>query len=701
MTVLSVDQIIQAGADIVVLAAPFGPRGPVITGTSDTAIAIQTGSRTVVMNEFGLGFMAGVRARATSATDPAGLWFEGVVTAYNLQTGALTILVDTIKGSGVYDDWTVNVAGQPGPQGPQGAPGPQGPQGLPGISLDSPEFIGTPQAPTAAPDTNTTQIANCAYVQGELSALQPLSPNLTALAALAVGPSNCVPFFLTPTSVGQFSVSVYGSALLGKADAADMRSYLGAQKQDADLDGLAAAAAVGALYYRKTDGVWQPVIMGTNMAFDAATGTLTAAGGGAGGFITGVNNPLTAPGGILGLKINASHFAVDGPTGNLVFKTDAALPGSPTIGVAPAGSDYTSKIPSTSWVYDNFASLASPHFSGAPTAPTPPPGDNNTSVATTAFVTAALSSGLTSYAPLSSPALVGAPTAPTAPDSTNTTQIATTAYGLANYVAYKTDQSLTMTAAQQATARKNIGAALRGHLHGLRMQWSDANQVLITAGEAASDAASPKLIQFPSGSQIVKNVTAAWAAGNAGGADASPGVDGWWHVFIILNPTTGAVDFLFSQSATAPALPSGFTHKRRIGAFLRTSGANLQFVQMGDSFHIVGQVAAGLTVDSGGWQLMSVWGPPGTRFRPLLSVVIQASVSGDITLSLSPGEMALGFPAAAINVAPDRTTTNFIGPPTNTTNQIYYLMSVGSGTLTGCTIYSNGWIDERGRHTDV
>ena len=30
--------------------------------------------------------------------------------------------------------------------------------------LDSPEFIGTPLAPTAAPGTNTTQIANTSFV---------------------------------------------------------------------------------------------------------------------------------------------------------------------------------------------------------------------------------------------------------------------------------------------------------------------------------------------------------------------------------------------------------------------------------------------------------------------------------------------------------------------------------------------------------
>lgn len=65
---------------------------------------------------------------------------------------------------------------------------------------------------------------------------------------------------------------------------------------------------------------------------------------------------------------------------------------------------------------------ASPALTGDPTAPTASTGDNDTSIATTAFVKAQ------AYAPLASPALTGTPTAPTASAATNTTQVATTAF---------------------------------------------------------------------------------------------------------------------------------------------------------------------------------------------------------------------------------------------------------------------------------
>lgn len=72
-------------------------------------------------------------------------------------------------------------------------------------------------------------------------------------------------------------------------------------------------------------------------------------------------------------------------------------------------------------VFNGFAPLNSPHFTGIPTAPTAAPGDTTTQIATDAFVAA-------SFAPIASPTLTGIPRAPTASQGTTTTQIATTAF---------------------------------------------------------------------------------------------------------------------------------------------------------------------------------------------------------------------------------------------------------------------------------
>lgn len=73
---------------------------------------------------------------------------------------------------------------------------------------------------------------------------------------------------------------------------------------------------------------------------------------------------------------------------------------------------------------DVYAKIASPAFTGTPTAPTPTAGDNDTSLATTAFV----QGEIVAKAPLASPAFTGNPIAPTPTAGDNDTSIATTAF---------------------------------------------------------------------------------------------------------------------------------------------------------------------------------------------------------------------------------------------------------------------------------
>lgn len=95
----------------------------------------------------------------------------------------------------------------------------------------------------------------------------------------------------------------------------------------------------------------------------------------------------------------------------------------------------------------NAAGWDSAALTGTPTAPTPPPGDISTRIATTAFVASIAARGVTSFntrtgaitlvsadlsaaggALLDSPAFTGVPSAPTATPGTSTTQLATTAF---------------------------------------------------------------------------------------------------------------------------------------------------------------------------------------------------------------------------------------------------------------------------------
>ena len=116
-----------------------------------------------------------------------------------------------------------------------------------------------------------------------------------------------------------------------------------------------------------------------------------------------------------------------------------------------------------------------------------------------------------------------------------------------------------------------------------------AHDIQITSGLCSDDANSEHMHL---GSLIVKQIDAAWAVGtNQGGLDGSESVPGtpdantWYHLHVIKRTDTGIVDVLFSESATAPTLPTNYTKSRRVGSVLTDGSANiLGFSQVGDDF---------------------------------------------------------------------------------------------------------------------
>jgi hypothetical protein len=117
------------------------------------------------------------------------------------------------------------------------------------------------------------------------------------------------------------------------------------------------------------------------------------------------------------------------------------------VGTAGSGADTLGELEDqillTNTAVADRAPIASPTFTGDPKAPTPATVDNDTSIATTAFVKAQgylVSTDLASYAPLASPALTGNPTAPTPTAGDNDTSVATTAF-VTTAIAGKADTS--------------------------------------------------------------------------------------------------------------------------------------------------------------------------------------------------------------------------------------------------------------------
>jgi len=146
-----------------------------------------------------------------------------------------------------------------------------------------------------------------------------------------------------------------------------------------------------------------------------------------------------------------------------------AFTGIPTAPTATAGTN-TTQLSTTAFVttaINNFsttvtnalalkAPLASPTFTGAPAAPTPDVGNNSTRVATTEYVgnridakfndDSYLTDKLSAYAKKASPALTGVPTSTTAAAGTNNTQIATTAFVKSSIDTYNSGANLSQYA---------------------------------------------------------------------------------------------------------------------------------------------------------------------------------------------------------------------------------------------------------------
>lgn len=83
----------------------------IITGTSTTSLTIEHGSKAFT-TEAGRSWFVGQRLRA--ASDDGTKIMEGPIASYDSGTGALTLTVDYIKGSGTHADWNISVAGEPG-----------------------------------------------------------------------------------------------------------------------------------------------------------------------------------------------------------------------------------------------------------------------------------------------------------------------------------------------------------------------------------------------------------------------------------------------------------------------------------------------------------------------------------------------------------------------------------------------------------
>lgn len=237
-----------------------------------------------------------------------------------------------------------------------------------------------------------------------------------------------------------------------------------------------------------------------------------------------------------------------------------------------------------------------------------------------------------------------------------------------------------------------------GHLFGLTLSnnGSDAtNDIDIAAGTAA--AADGVLMTLSA--SLTKRLDASWAVGTGnGGLDTGSIANTTYHVWLIQHGDSQVVDALFSTSASAPTMPSGYTRKRRIGSIMRIGGAIKAFSQVDDEFLWLVPVrdAAGTTWNTTATLIVcSV--PLGIKVGALVSA--EFSNAGAVFGLITSPDQTDTLPAVTqFNMLTTATCTVafFHGiVRTDTSGQVRAAASASTGAT--ANLFTRGWIDTRGR----
>ena len=304
--------------------------------------------------------------------------------------------------------------------------------------LASPLLTGTPTAPTAAADTNSTQIATTAFAKAEADAAQAAAESTAAADATAKVATEAG----LRVSGDSASVATAASDATTKANAAEAAA-VGTAVSTAATNAAAIYAPLASPTFTGTVTLPAGTIT-TGMILDGTVSSSDIAS-------DAVTTAKILDANVTTAKINDSSITSDKIAASAVTEGKIA-DGAVTSGkiadgtivdtdVSSIAAIAQSKISGLSASFALKADLASPTFTGTVsgitktmvglgsadnTADTAKPVSTATQTALDLKLTSATAES--TYAPLASPALTGVPTAPTAAVATNTTQVATTAY---------------------------------------------------------------------------------------------------------------------------------------------------------------------------------------------------------------------------------------------------------------------------------
>lgn len=98
---------------------------------STSSVVLGSGAKSLTI-EVAKGFVPGQPVNVALSTDAANFYMTGLVTSYDVVSGALVVEISGVVGAGTFSDWTISLGGAQGPQGVVGPVGPVGPVGAAG-----------------------------------------------------------------------------------------------------------------------------------------------------------------------------------------------------------------------------------------------------------------------------------------------------------------------------------------------------------------------------------------------------------------------------------------------------------------------------------------------------------------------------------------------------------------------------------------
>ncbi|VVO02989.1 hypothetical protein PS834_02816 [Pseudomonas fluorescens] len=280
---------------------------------------------------------------------------------------------------------------------------------------------------------------------GDLVAVANCAPTFKPLLTQGSGRTQIIRMNLIVSSLANIVLKIDPAVVLAT------REYV-----DSSIDAVLPGNKTPGTYRQVTINKYGIVVSGTNpttlAGYGITNGLTSTPQSGVVGAIADI--PLTTLGTYIpattdkpSVSSNGLFLRMKWPGGNIAFDIFGHIGGGSDVlafrRVLGDGS-YTMRYV---WHDGNFdpaskANLASPNFTGVPTAPTAPPGSNFGELANCAFVWASVNTYATTVtnalalkANLASPKFTGIPEVPTAPRGTNSLQAASTAFVAAEFAA--------------------------------------------------------------------------------------------------------------------------------------------------------------------------------------------------------------------------------------------------------------------------